>query len=180
MSDLSNNPPLPDDDISIEEKSSPWTMPITMLLLIAGFLLASALMLNHTFNSKGEDGEKGFNLTALTEKGKAFASEFKKRPEAEEKAEVEVKAEIPAEKKPEGGITSIFKSREDKVRWPKLKLTGFGSSADGEGGFAIINGKQVLLGELINEKIKLVEIRTHDVVVEYQGERKTLSVDAQN
>ncbi len=66
---------------------------------------------------------------------------------------------------------------DGSVRWPKLKVTGFGTSADAEGGFAIINGKHVLVNTFIGE-VKLVEIRTHGAVVEYKGEQKILPVES--
>jgi hypothetical protein len=47
---------------------------------------------------------------------------------------------------------------------------------DADGGFAIINEKQILVGNQIGD-VTLVEIRTHGVVVELDGEQKTLTVD---
>jgi hypothetical protein len=73
-------------------------------------------------------------------------------------------------------VKRFFPRDNAEVRWPKLKLTGFGRSADGEGGFGIINEKHVLKGQEISG-VKLVEIRAHGVVLEYKGERKTLAVD---
>ena len=72
---------------------------------------------------------------------------------------------------------NFTKSPRKKVRWPKLKLTAFGKSSDGQSGFAKINGQYVLPGGLIGGKVRLVEIRPHDVVVEYQGETRSLTID---
>jgi len=68
--------------------------------------------------------------------------------------------------------------RENTVRWPKLKVTGFGTSTDIDGSFAIINGQRVLLNHYING-VQLVEIRAHDIVVEYKGERRILADELQ-
>ena len=62
------------------------------------------------------------------------------------------------------------------MKWPKLKLEGFGKSADGEGGFAIINGKQILVGGSIGD-VKVLQIKTHGVLVELENEQRVLSVE---
>jgi hypothetical protein len=67
---------------------------------------------------------------------------------------------------------NLFQKR-DEVKWPRLTVTGFGRVNDGTGGFAIINGEQVMLNNFIGD-VKLVEVREHDIVVEYQGARKNL------
>ena len=56
MSDLSNTPKLQNEIYGDREAPSPWTMLITMLLLIAGLLLASALMMNHLSKTNSESG----------------------------------------------------------------------------------------------------------------------------
>ena len=50
------------------------------------------------------------------------------------------------------------------------------AATDAEGGFAIINGKRVLVGTSIGD-VKLVEILNHGALVEYKGEQKMLTVD---
>ncbi len=57
-----------------------------------------------------------------------------------------------------------------------MELTGFGIPADGEIGFAIINGKYVVEGGEANGTT-VVEIFEHGVRVEYKGETKTLAID---
>lgn len=63
------------------------------------------------------------------------------------------------------------------VIWPKLKLSGFlnvrGSGASR--GTAIINGQMVSEGETI-EDVKLISMSQGEVLLELQGERRTLKV----
>jgi hypothetical protein len=174
VSELSSESPVSEEQVNIEEPSQRGTMLVTLLLLICGFLMASFMMLHYGFKAKYPEGKAiGLDLDALKEKGKAYATRLKK-PEKPEEAPTEQKA---ATSPDTSGINKLFGARDGKVRWPKLKLTGFGSSTDGSGGFAIINGKQVLPGQLIDNKAKLAEIRSQDVVVEYMGETRTLTVD---
>ncbi|MEE9367672.1 MAG: general secretion pathway protein GspB [Pontiella sp.] len=177
MSDLSNAPPIPEESVIIEESASPWTMVVTMLLLISGFLLASTMMLHYSSPKIGEQGEiteVPFNISALIAKGKSYAANLKK---PEKAAAVEPEKIAKSEK---STVSKLFGNRSDTVRWPKLKLAGFGSATEGDGGFAIINGKQIQPGQLIDGKVQLKLIRSHDVVVEYMGETKTLIVDVQD
>ncbi len=163
MSDLENLSPTPENSDE-PKKISPGVMLTTMLLLIVGLLLSSILLLYSALKRQGgPDAE--LNMEALIEQAKAHTAQPRK-------------TEQPAELKPENPSTDlkqIFSGNTGKTtKWPKLKLTGFGSSA--QGGFAIINGRQVLLNESIGP-VQLVAIRSHGVIVEYMGERKTLTVD---
>lgn len=187
MSELSNEPSIPEEPLELgeEQAASQGTMLVTMLLLIAGFLLSSAMLLHYGFKAApSEDGRPGFDLAAFKAKKQAFTEQLKKaeKPEpAEARQTTETQVATAEEKKPEpsGGI-KLFGSKGDKVRWPKLKLTGFGSSSEGSGGFAIINDKQYHPGQVIDGKAKVVEIRSQDVVVEYMGETRTLTVNVQD
>ena len=177
MSELSNEPPIPEEAIETEESSSSWTMFVTMILLIAGLALSSTMMLHYSSKKRGttdETPEHTFNVAKLLEKAKTYTKDLQKPKEAQP---AEPQQAVQTE---ERGIGKLFGARTDHVRWPKLKLTGFGSSTEGDGGFAIINGDQVHLGQLIDGKVKLTQIRSLDVVVEYMGESKTLTVDLQN
>lgn len=177
MSELSSDPPISEEQVKIEEPRQHGTMLVTLLLLICGFLMASFMMLHYGFQAKHPEGKSiGFDLDALKEKGKVYAARLK----APEKPGEEAPPIQEATTHPDdSNIKKLFGKLDGKVRWPKLKLTGFGSSADGTGGFAIINGKQVHPGQLIDKKARLTEIRSQDVVVEYMGETRTLTVDVQ-
>lgn len=174
MTDLSNTPEIEDKVYDGQGGTpSPWTMLFTMLLLIAGLLLASALMMNHMYKTNAESGEKGLDFSELVAKAKAMTD---RAPPPES---VEPVAAPAPQTSPLESLKKIVSSAgsSDGVRWPRLKLAGFGTSADGLESFAIINGEQVHPGQTVN-KVKVVEVRAHDVVVEYMGELKTLAMDA--
>jgi hypothetical protein len=178
LSELSNDPPIQEESVKLEDTTSPWTMLITMVLLIAGFIMASVMMLHYIPKDAAVDSKvkkESINLSSLMEQGKKYATQLK-NPEETEPAEQPQKATESEEAK----LSKLFSSRGDKVKWPKLKLTGFGTSSEGDGGFAIINGKQIHPGQLIDGKAKLDQIRSNDVVVEYMGETKTLTVDVKH
>lgn len=168
MSNLSNTPEIQNEIYDGREAPSPWTMLITMLLLIAGLLLASVMMMNHLTKTQAETGEQGLGFSELVEKAKAMTVRVPP-PQTEETEPAESPKASPLD-----NLKQIVSS--DKVRWPRLKLTGFGTSADGLESFAIINGDQVHPGQMVG-KVKVVEVRTHAVVVEYMGEQKLLTTD---
>ncbi|MEA2069275.1 MAG: general secretion pathway protein GspB [Verrucomicrobiota bacterium] len=177
MSELSNEPPISEEQAKIEEPRQHGAMLVTLLLLICGFLMASFMMLHYGLQARHPEGKSiGFDLAALKEKGTVYAARLKatEKPGKEEPP-VQEATTLPND----SSIKNLFGKLDGKVRWPKLKLTGFGSSTDGSGGFAIINGKQVHPGQLIDKKARLAEIRSQDVVVEYMGETRTLTVDVQ-
>jgi hypothetical protein len=164
-------PPISDKDKPNDASSSSRTMLITMLLLITGLILSSAMMLHYAFDG-GEEGGIGF--AGLLEQDGTWTGDSGKRPD--EDAAGAPAGELtyaPAE----SAVSRFFSPRDDgTVKWPKLKLTGFGKSTDAEGSFAIINGQQVMVSNYIGE-VQLVEIRAHGAVVEYRGERRVLTVD---
>lgn len=172
MSDLSNTPELQEEMYDGQEVPAPWSMLFTMLLLIAGLLLASMLMINHISKMKTESGEQALGFSDLIAKAKAVKIQIPSQ-QTVEPAQAHSSQNSPLvdlKKK----ISSTGSS--DKVRWPKLKLTGFGTSTDGLESFAIINGEHLHPGQLVG-KVTVLKVRTHDVVVEYKGEQKTLTVD---
>ena len=169
MSDLSTPPEIQDEIYDGQGAPSPGTMLVTMLLLIAGLLLTSVLMMNYLNKTKAESGEEGFGFSELLAKAKALTVQV---PPAQT-METE-----PAQSSPLENLKQMVSntSSSDKVRWPRLKLTGFGTSTDGLESFAIINGEQVHPGQTVG-KVNVVEVRAHDVVVEYKGEQKLLTTD---
>jgi len=175
VSDLSKIPEIQDEIYDGREAPSPGAMLFTMVLLIAGLLLASVLMMNHVNKTAGESGEKGLNFSGLVAKAKTMTA-GSPSPQT-----VEPVAAPTPQPSPLDNLKNMVSSTSSsgKVRWPRLKLTGFGTSTDAQESFAIINGKQVHPGQII-DKVEVVEIRAYDVVVEYMGAQKTLTVDVQD
>ncbi len=172
MSEVSDSNLMPSGDLTEEEEvHAQWTMLLTILLLIAGFLFASTLLMHQVVQARSPEDKPIFQLFSLIEKGKSFAA----RAPARETPSEEIRE---TQSSPLEGIKKIVISQvsSEKVRWPRLRMTGFGKAADGSEGFAIINGELVHPGELAG-KVTLVEVRAHDVVVEYKGERKNLTVE---
>ncbi|MBT8043036.1 MAG: hypothetical protein HKP10_02455 [Kiritimatiellales bacterium] len=174
MSNTDNTSPNPETHLADTETRPYSSMLVTLLLLIAGLLLSSVLMLHYGYKAGGEKmALPGVNFTELKEKGVAYQQQV-----TQPASDDPVAQEPPQKTEQEsGGIGQLLAARGEKVRWPRLRLTGFGRSSDGTGGFAIINNQQVFLGELIDGKAKLIEVRTHDVVVEYKGETRIISTD---
>ncbi|MCD6337313.1 MAG: hypothetical protein J7M01_03675 [Candidatus Marinimicrobia bacterium] len=83
-------------------------------------------------------------------------------------------------KKKTATVKKLFNIKHDKKvskNWPKLALTGLGQTKGQS--VAIINGQSVALNEYI-EGAKLIAVREKDVVLEYDGERKILSLQSLN
>ena len=175
MSEISTPPQVPEND---NAPPSPWVMLITMLLLISGLILSSAMLVHYAMDGKeGETGKSFFDFARLQKEGKEFSS---KAQAATKQGETGNESATPtASDSSDSSIMRFFSGGGDDgtVHWPKLKVTGFGKSTDTEAGFAIINGKHVLVNNFIGE-VKLVEIRTHGAVVEYKGECKVLAIEA--
>ncbi len=175
MTNLSNTPATPENDNINPKSSSPWVMLISMLLLISVLILSSAMLMHYALGEKEREANgSAFSFTKLLEKGKALAA--RPAPKAEEQPikEETVVAEGPNSSKQ--GIKRFFpRESQSAVRWPKLKLTGFGKGSGNQSDFAIINGEQILVGSRIDGVI-LVEILNQGVVVEHKGERKILTV----
>lgn len=173
MSELKNKLSQPDATPEIEKRSSnPAVMLITMLLLISALVLTGILMLNQVKTNNPELAEKadGTTETSLAQQAKAFLNSVTTNATSD-----------PVKESATGGDGfSIFGSRDGHVRWPRMKLTGYGTRPDGSGGFAIINGHQYQIGQTISGKVKLVDVREYDVLVEYMGETNSLIVDVNN
>jgi len=177
VTEISTPPPVHENDNMTPAPPSPWVMLISMLLLISGLILSSAMLVNYAMDgTEGASGKSFFDFAKLMEEKSEFAPEAQA---AANKSETTKASSEPAATEASGSAVKKFFSGggNGTVRWPKLKVTGFGKSADAESAFAIINGKHVLVNSYINE-VRLVEIRTHGAVVEYKGEQKILPVEA--
>ena len=175
MTDLSNTPPDPENDNDNPESStSPRVMLVTMILLIAALALSSVMLLNYAMDGQEEGGQTMTSAFAkLMEKGKALVPE----PQPMENPKpLEAESLETTKTAADSSMMRFFSNEKStSVRWPKLKLTGFGKGYNGQSDFAIINNEQVLVGTPVDE-VMLVEVLTQGVVVEYKGERKTLNV----
>lgn len=168
----------PDHDIDVPTAST-GLMFTTILLLISGLLLTSAMFLHYGFASTTESGE---SRSGLTHAWSMVKNSFANTPSIPAKTPT-LPSPSPA---PQLGVAdqssgfnlkNLFsKKSSSPVHWPRLKLDGFGRPSDGEVGFAIINGKHIAEGGTVSGAT-LVEIREHGVVVEYKGETKTLIVE---
>lgn len=157
------------------ESSSPLIMLFTMLLLIAGFLFSSVLLLQQTYYACNENGDRILDVEALSAAIQSMGEHTPSDSPREEIAQQQETSVSPLE-----GLRQIVEGSSDgNVRWPRLRMTGFGKSSDGTEDFAIINGDLVHPGENAG-KVTLVEVRARDVVVEYRGERKTLTVELED
>lgn len=174
MSDLIDSNPMDDENITDgQEEHASWNMLVTMLLLIIGFLFASVLLLQQTISTRTSDGEPIFQMSTIIEKVSQTRDKLSPAPKTPVAEESEEKSS------PLDNLKQMVANQTgEKVRWPRLKLTGFGTSSDGTE-FARINGDVVYPGGY-SGKVKLVEVRTHDVIVEYKGERKTLTLELED
>ena len=170
MTELSNTPPAPENDPAVSKASSPWIMLISMLLLIAVLILSSVMLVHYALGgTEGEAGKPSFSFAGLIEKGKALSVQPEPKAEQQEPESPPVAIDT---KPSEQGMKRFFSG---DVRWPRLKLSGFGKGSGGKSDFAIINGEKVLVNTPING-VMLVEVLEQGVMVEYKGERKTLTV----
>lgn len=175
MSDLSKDVPLSDELVNgANANTSQRAMLITMILLVSGLLLTSTMMLYHSNKQNTAPTKANTDHETPKELGLKTASFIKgfRRKVSKEESESIPDANLRA-----GVMDQFFGNRNNSARWPKLKLTGFGTSTDGSGGFAIINNHKYKIGERINGKVTLLDIRKHNVLVEWSGETKILTVD---
>jgi hypothetical protein len=172
VNDLTNHPEIKEEIYDGQEASSPWSVLVTMLLLIAGLLLTSILMINHLGKVKSESGESPFVFSELIAQAKEMAA-WIPPPQAEQPDGTEAPQTSPLDNLKKMATSA---GSSDKVRWPRLKLSGFGTSTDGLDNFAIINGEQVRPGQIV-DKVTVLEVRSRDVLVEYKGEQKILTMD---
>ena len=176
MSDSSEKNPIPEEIMTDDQASnSSRTMLLTMLLLTTVFLFTSFSLLNQSLQAHSAEGNPIIEIKAVLESYRSLALQpSEKRSEA---AEPEA-----AQTSPFDGIRNMMSQTDDtRIRWPKLKITGAGKkSIEGTEDFAIINGDRVHPGEFAG-KVKLVEVRSYDVVVvEYRSERRVLTVGLQD
>ncbi len=169
MSDLSAIPTLPDNENAEPGHRSPWGVLAAMIVLIVALLSTSATMLYFVWKKGEETAGSSLHLSSLMEHGKGYASTLHVAKTPPATAQVEHENLTEPAPPPKSG-------RKGNIKWPRLKLTGFGSSSDGTDGFAIINGNQVFLNQSMG-KVRLIAVHAHDVVVECQGEQKTLTTE---
>jgi hypothetical protein len=174
---MSNTPALTKEGpegTANQKACAPWSMLITLVLLILGFLLTSALLIAQTLDVHSPAGRPIFEPAALLAKGKALATRPTLRPTT---TESEPTTRTSFSKLDDLKKRVLSQTPATKVRWPRLTITGSGNTADGTKGYAIINGQLIHIGERIDQ-VMLIEVHENDVVVEYNGERKILT-DAQ-
>lgn len=175
MSDLSNSLTSPEDNGTDLKPAGGGRMLVTILLLICTLVLTSIMMIHYGIRMQGsEEGISSFNIADLTGKGMepALSHSFSFESEA-----VTDDTQIAEEESINDKFGKLLQTHSDQVRWPKLKVTGLGSSKGGDGDFAIINGNQMHPGQTSKDGVKLIEVRSHDIVVEYMGEQRSLPVD---
>ena len=175
MSELSKSGTAYDEGAEDHGESlSPWSMLCTMLLLIIGLLFSSMLLINQTLKAQAASGDLAFQSAQLVEWVRALFEH--------ETTPATANAATKQEEKPtafENIKQAVIQTPPEKVRRPRLRLTGFGTSSVGSEAFAIINGELTHPGEF-SGKVQLVEVRNHDVVVEYKGEQKILTVELED
>jgi len=177
VTETSTPPPTPENDnITSASSSSPWVMAVSMLLLISGLILSSAMLMHYaTDGREGAAMESTFDFARLMEKGKEFSA--KALATREQAASGNKPPSATDSKSADSVVKKFFSGRGNgTVRWPKLKLTGFGTPVDGEVGFAIINGQHVVMGGTV-DGATLVKILDYGVLLEYKGETKTIIVE---
>ena len=153
-------------------------MLMTIILLIAGLSLSGYMMLHYAKLQNGPLTESALNDPGnSSELNLQAASSFFKNLVAPEQKGAKMPASAAIKTDDQSNVIDhLFNSRQDSVKWPKLKLTGFGTASDGSGGFAIINNHQYHKGQFITGKTRLLEVRKHDVLVGLNGATKTLTV----
>jgi hypothetical protein len=169
---MSNDIPASENPLTGQPRRSPGIMFITLLLLISGLLLSGFMMIYYSKAYKEQAPKTATNPN----RDRQTSAQLGSIPEQTESAPLNSEnPEIQPEAK-NGIMNQLFGAKSDSVRWPKMKLTGFGIPVDGSGGFAIINNQQYHVGQLIGGKAKLIEVRKHDVVIEMAGETNILTV----
>ncbi len=177
MIELNKEPDIRENDA--EATSSPGVMLTTILLLIGGLLLTSSMLIHYGMGTTDENGESTSGLTHLLEMAKGKPTGSPMDSEANGSATLPpaspAKAQDAVDKSSGFSLRNLF-AGGGNVRWPRLKLTGFGQPSRGKVGFAIINGKHTIEGGTI-KGVTLVKILDQGVQVEYKGETKTLIIE---
>ncbi|MDF7801279.1 general secretion pathway protein GspB [Pontiellaceae bacterium B1224] len=173
MSNLSNEVPFPKDPVNNENPTSFRVMLFTILLLIAGLVMSGTMLLYYANTQRTDPAQTTADAGTSAQRDLSVRSFFNKLSSKTQDAD----SGTSNTNGNSGVLDQLFGGlNSSAVNWPKLKLTGFGSAVDGVGGFAIINEHQYRQGDLINGKVKLLEIRKHNVLMEYMGETNTLSM----
>lgn len=183
MTELNNEPAIHENDNEELSPKKPRVMFITILLLISGLLLTSTMLIHYGLAGTDKNGEPISGLThvmAILKSNPAPKQTDSKALDPKQEihqAEPSTHAQKTTSTPAGFSFKDLFsRSGNGNVHWPRLKLAGFGLPAEGEEGFAIINGKHVAEGSTINDVV-LVEILKQGVVVEYKGETKILIVE---
>jgi len=164
-------------DRNTERNSAPGTMLVSILLLIAGLLLTSALLLDRGFAHKGQTGKLGADFSQTLENAKGLFAVAKAKSAARTPAPTPQATTSEPGKKGILGFSFKEKKKEKRdVHWPRLKLSGFGKAAAGETGFAIINGKRIDVGDATGGAT-VVEVFDQGVELEFQGATKILTME---
>jgi hypothetical protein len=175
VNDLSNSLASPENSKTDLNSAGGGRMLVTILLLICTLVLTSIMMIHYGVRMQGsEEGIRSFSWADLKPKGIET-----KLPISSNSGAGSVIDDTPITEKE--GINDKFgkllQAHSDQVRWPKLKVTGLGSSQGGGGDFAIINGNQLHPGQTTKDGITLIEVRAHDIIVEYVGQQRSFPVD---
>lgn len=176
MSNLSN-------DLHVEEKAaykkeSPTPQKVilvTTLLLISGLLFTGLLMMNYVTSNNSDLTSSEVQADQGDGSKNQAASFFNTLNNEKSAKNTTVSSDVTSDHSP-GVVDKFFGKRDTAPKWPKLKMTGFGTSAGGRESFAFINGKKYHTGDLISGKVTILEIRQHDVLVEYAGETQHLKM----
>jgi hypothetical protein len=160
-----------------EHNAEQSTMLISTLLLIAGLLLTSILLLDTGLAHKNFPNQKNIKLSQTLEKATGMLTYAKTK--------LATPPPLPSSQantsgtKGDGILGFTFKEKnKDKngVRWPRLKLSGFGKAAEGETGFAIINKNRINVGDTTSGAT-LVKILDQGVELEYKGATRILTME---
>lgn len=179
MPKTNDKPTSSEKDSDTETPSSSAIMLTTIMLLIGGLLLTSAMLIHYGFKNAKESDTFATNLSLAQETAKSKLSKnfahaktriSASRPFATNSQET-------AAKPSKINFKNLFaKHGKSPARWPKLELSGFGILSHEKTGFAIINQKRIMEGSTI-KGVKVLKILSHGVLVEYKGETKTLIVE---
>lgn len=167
---------LHENHLDGKRNAAPGAMLVSILLLIGGLLLTSALLLDSGLANK----ESPFPSKHII-----FSQTLKKTEEiiAYAKTKSANRAPIPSsqastfEIKGKNILNFSFKEKDGNgVRWPRLKLSGFGKATANKTDFAIINGNRIKIGDSIRGAT-LIKIVDQGVELEYQGATKILTIE---
>ncbi|MDF7809115.1 hypothetical protein P4E94_16840 [Pontiellaceae bacterium B12219] len=180
---MSNDIPASENPLNSGHQSPPpAVMMITLLLLISTLLLTGFMMMYYSRTYKEQAPNSVANETSSSDLPPNPLTKLLPKKDNEQTSGTSISSEHSDSQSEEknGMINQLFGTKTDSVRWPKMKLTGFGTSADGTGGFAIINNHKYNTGQLIGGKVRLIEVRKYDVLLEMSGETNTLTVGMNN